>query len=332
MKNGGKTVICAVGCLALAIAGRGAVNPPVEGGIDARGENPYTSIITNRNVFDLHDPPPPVLETNKPTAPPANIKLTGITTIFGNKQALFIINELGAAGKLPATHSVILAEGQRAGVLEVLEINPAGRNARIKNDDVESLISIETNKVASAPPGPAGGMPGAHAPPYGAPGGQPGGFQPRGGYNPGGNAIPSRPLRSETSTPQPNYNNASVAPQSYNNYPSGYNNNSGVQTPGGLNMNTAQTGVSGPPTQQPALSPQEQWTLMEAQREQSLAGQADPNIALIMPPTPLSPPGQQPPANENTTTPPGTATPVQQAPALGSGGRGTLSGIYVPSR
>src|SRR5271168_4601025 len=124
-------------------------------------DNPYGAIVS-RNIFDLHDPPPPAVKEDKAKEPPPNIKLTGITTIFGAKQAFFILNEPGAAGKQATTRTSILREGQREGVLQVVEIDTKARSARIMIEGNESLIHIETNKAAaSGGPGPGpGGAPG----------------------------------------------------------------------------------------------------------------------------------------------------------------------------
>src|SRR5580700_4604136 len=131
MKNGKKVLICGLGSVVLAVAAQAIVVPrptdeqgaPKEPSFTLSPDNPYGAIV-ERNVFDLHDPPPPAVKDDKPKDPPANVKLTGILTIFGKKQAMFLVNEPGAAGKQPKTLSLILNEHQREGVLEVLEIDP----------------------------------------------------------------------------------------------------------------------------------------------------------------------------------------------------------------
>lgn len=302
MKNAEKTLICAAGCIALALAARaavGPVSPPAEKETPANtlsSDNPYGAIV-ERNIFDLHDPPPPK-EEKKETPPPANIKLNGITTIFGNKQALFMVTEKAEAGKTATSRSLILAEGQRSGVLEVLEINPKARTARIKNDDIESVINIETNKTAAsggpAPAPTAGGMPGAHAPP---------GAVPHGGFNPGGGGnLPARPVREtpqSTAVPQPAYGG-------------------GLAYGGGA---VAPQQQYQPVPQQQSLTPEEQYTLIEAARTQSQAGVIDPNLARILPPTPFSQPNPQASSGEPTPS----APPAPPAPVPGTRGSGTLA-------
>src|SRR5579863_1086090 len=172
MKNGGKTLILAATGVALVLAAHAAVKTsPGEGETGADGlssDNPYGAII-NRNIFDLHDAPTNT-GPDRPKDPPANVKLTGITTILGNKQALFILNEQGSAGHPPSTHSLILSEGQRSGAVEVLTINPKARMATIKNDGNEFTLNIETNKSAPTATPIGGGIPGARAAGYTPPG------------------------------------------------------------------------------------------------------------------------------------------------------------------
>ena len=325
MKNGGKMLFCVAGSIALVMAARAAKSssePSSDKPADTLSlDNPYGAIV-ERNIFDLHDPPPPKLEADQPKGPPPNIKLNGITTIFGMKQALISLTKPGAAGKPPTTIYLTLSEGQRKDDVEVLEINPKARTTKIKNEDVESLLNIETNRAVAGGPPPAGGAPGTHAPAaYAQPSTAPG-FQP---HNPYGGAIPARPTRTDS---QPG-----VTPSAYNqeqNNP-GYNGGGAIPTQGGtLNPYGGAATQTAAPTQQPQLSALEQYTLMEAQRAQALSGQADPNIAAIMPPTPL---GQAlNPQNEAAGGggPPAPPAPAPQAPGVRTSG--SLGGIYVPGR
>src|SRR5438445_5556396 len=118
MKRGAKKFVCLAGSLALAIGTRAAVN-------ETDASNPFSAIV-ERNVFALKDPPPPPPLEVKTNTPPPNIRLTGITTIFGtsNKRALFMVQEIGIPGKpIGKEESYILTEGQRQGAIEVLEID-----------------------------------------------------------------------------------------------------------------------------------------------------------------------------------------------------------------
>ena len=67
-------------------------------------------------------PPPPTPEANKP--PPPKITLQGITTFVGIKRVLFKVQMPPKPGDPPkGEQSFILAEGQRDGDIEVLEID-----------------------------------------------------------------------------------------------------------------------------------------------------------------------------------------------------------------
>src|SRR5690348_6027189 len=115
MKRGIITTCCLFGCVALTTSVRAIVAESTDG-------NHYHAIV-ERNVFDLKAPPPPVTAAPVTNTPPPNVKLTGITTILGNKRALFMVQEAPVGGKPQKEESYILTEGQRQGALEVLEIN-----------------------------------------------------------------------------------------------------------------------------------------------------------------------------------------------------------------
>src|SRR5580704_7487224 len=101
MKKAGKAVIYGLGFVVLTVAAHSAVRSPGAKPLDAKSpdeqparpdpaselssDNPYGAIV-ERNVFDLHDPVVVNKEPDKPKEPPANVKMTGITTIFGHKQ------------------------------------------------------------------------------------------------------------------------------------------------------------------------------------------------------------------------------------------------------
>jgi hypothetical protein len=72
--------------------------------------NPYGSIAT-RNVFGLNPPAPVVIDTPQ-GPPPPKITLTGITTIFGPREALYKVSGVPQPGKPPKDESYILQEGQ----------------------------------------------------------------------------------------------------------------------------------------------------------------------------------------------------------------------------
>jgi hypothetical protein len=235
MKCGGKTVICLLGSLALAAATRAVANEET-----ADSANPY-KVIIERNVFDLKPPyvPPPVQATN---APPPNVKLTGIATILGKKQALFLVQEPASPGK-PANKevSLILSEGQREGAIEVVEINERVSNVKIWNDGKLSELTFEKVNLPSSPV-----------------------MMPPNLSGPGGPSGPAGPLH------MPNYVNPGQSP-TY-----------APPTPPGLSSIPTRTLRTTPQDAQPQPSPDEQAAMKEAGRQQTKAdfsaGRIPPSI------------------------------------------------------
>ena len=153
----------------------------------AAADNPYRGIV-ERNVFNLRPPPPP--RTNAPPkAPPPKITLNGITTIFGDKRALFTVDERPKPGQKPEQKSCILTEGQRDGGVEVLAIDETAGTVKVNNHGTVQVLDFENNG-AKIPTGPIT-LPGLMA-------NSPGGGIPRPGVvtaNPNTPRIPTRTLR-----------------------------------------------------------------------------------------------------------------------------------------
>lgn len=108
--------------------------------------NPYSAII-QRNVFGLR-PPAPVLSQSL-HAPLPKVRLTGITTILKGKRALFKVEFPARPPERPKEESLILKEGERAGSIEVLEINE--KMARVKLNNSGMITNITFEKIAAAP-------------------------------------------------------------------------------------------------------------------------------------------------------------------------------------
>ena len=165
-----------VGALSLLVLGTGIQAI----GNETAGGNPYQAII-ERNVFGLKPPPPPPdPEANKP--PPPKVLFQGITTINGQKRALFKVQVPAKPGEQPkGEQSFILAEGQRDGDIEVLEIDEKTSKVKLSNFGTVMDIDFENNgiKTAAAPapggvPRPAGAVPGPPPSPFAPAGGTPG--------------------------------------------------------------------------------------------------------------------------------------------------------------
>jgi hypothetical protein len=168
MSRGGKTLV-AILIVFVLVTGAKALSP------DA-ADNPYQAIV-ERNVFGLK--PPPVIDTNTPIIQPAaKITLTGITTILGKTQALMSVQ---TAGK-PQPEFFMLTEGQRAGEIEVLEIDEKGGTVKVTNQGIAQTLDFKSDgaKLQAALPGiPPPGLPGIPPPPA----------------NPAARTIPTRTMR-----------------------------------------------------------------------------------------------------------------------------------------
>jgi hypothetical protein len=119
---------------------------------------PYQGIV-GRNVFGLNQKPP-APEINTPPPPSSKVFLTGITTILGNKCALLKTTPPARPGEPAKEQAITLAEGQRDGDIEVLEINEKAGTVKISNFGTITMLDFDKDgvKVAAAPPGPGGPM------------------------------------------------------------------------------------------------------------------------------------------------------------------------------
>ncbi len=119
--------------------------------------NPYHE-ISDRNLFGLRPPPPP--RTEQLVTEPPKVLLTGITTILGDTRALLKVQFPARPSQPVKEESCILAEGQRQGSLEVLEINE--KAATVKVDDAGTVMmitfekhpNVQKNLSIPAPPAP----------------------------------------------------------------------------------------------------------------------------------------------------------------------------------
>jgi hypothetical protein len=159
MRRSAKILIYAASGFGLISAANATVN---------EAENKSYQVIVQRNVFDLHAPAAK-LDPEPPAPLAANIKLTGVATILGFRQALLLVQEPSVPGKPPAKEeSYILNEGQRQGPIHLLEVNEKAGTVKIDNDGKISVIALEVpkpvNSASLAPPN-QGFLPGPRTPP-----------------------------------------------------------------------------------------------------------------------------------------------------------------------
>jgi len=110
---------------------------PVEKAFPA---SPYAA-ISERNVFHLR--PPPAFRPELKQAPLPRVHLTGITTILRGKRALLKVDFPAKPPERPKQESYILTEGQRAGTIEVLEIDEKAAQVKVDNSGVVTNITFE---------------------------------------------------------------------------------------------------------------------------------------------------------------------------------------------
>jgi hypothetical protein len=151
MKCGEKILVCFLSSLALGMPATAVVTDDREA---------YHGIV-ERNVFSLK-PPAPVVPPEPPAPPAPKIKLNGIFTILGGKRAGLTVSIPPKPPDPAREDSFILAEGQRRGEVEVLQIDEIAGTVKLKNHGTLQSLNF-TNDGAKLvnvpPPPPAPGMP-----------------------------------------------------------------------------------------------------------------------------------------------------------------------------
>jgi hypothetical protein len=107
--------------------------------------NPYHAIY-DRNAFHLR--PPAAAQSAPPHEPLPLVKLTGITTILPGKRALLLVDFPVRPREKPKEESYILAEGQRAGPIEVLSIDE--KTAHVTVDESGTVTNLTFEKLTPA--------------------------------------------------------------------------------------------------------------------------------------------------------------------------------------
>jgi hypothetical protein len=122
-------------------------------------ENPYAG-ITDRNVFDLKPPLAPVRPEDLKTPPP-DLKLTGITSILGMKQALLKAQIPARPPQQAKEEFYILTEKQSEGDVEVIAIDEKAGTVKVNNHGTPQTLDFVNNGVKlpnaaslPVPPGP----------------------------------------------------------------------------------------------------------------------------------------------------------------------------------
>ena len=154
MKRNNKTLACLLAGVTAAVQTVSAIT----------ADNPYTSAITNRNLFSLKAPvDPATLVTPLPPPNVPKVMLTGITTLMGGKRCILRV-PVPARGQTPAKEvSLFKAEqdSMEEGI-QVLEIDIATSRVKINNNGTEQTLDIIKDSPKS--PAPPAAVPGLALP------------------------------------------------------------------------------------------------------------------------------------------------------------------------
>ena len=120
--------------------------------------------IAGRNAFGLRTQPTPAPLEN-PAPPPPKIKLTGITTLPGGKRALFKLLLPAQPGQPAKEDYLTLAEGQRKGNIEVLQINEKARTVEVDDFGTVMTVTFDKPQLATTPVKPVAALPPSAVPP-----------------------------------------------------------------------------------------------------------------------------------------------------------------------
>jgi hypothetical protein len=109
--------------------------------------------IAKRNVFRLVAPQPEKKTVD--AAPLPKIILTGFTTFF-SRRVIFRVQWPAQAGAPAHEESFMLSEGERAGSIEVLQMDAAAGSARFRVNGTVLQLSLDKDgpKPANSPPVP----------------------------------------------------------------------------------------------------------------------------------------------------------------------------------
>ena len=211
--------------------------------------------IPERNVFGLKAAPVIQPPTNAPNIP--KLIPQGVTTILGNRLAIFKAQYAAKPPDAAKEVTMMLAERQSEGGIEVLQIDASTGSIKFNNQGTIMLLTLEKDgaKLPATPVAAAAPQPGV-------------------------NAVPA-PMQAALPAPPPN---GILHPT-----------NTGLRSIPGRQVAVPAMPTPGqatPVTNQPALTPEEQAVLLEVERERTKT-QVQNGTLPPLPPTPLSPPAPQ---------------------------------------
>jgi hypothetical protein len=159
--------VVAVAAPLRAVTGAAATDGPPgtsDGSFD--GSNPY-AVITDRNIFHLNPPPPPVSDADKKAKEVPKVFLNGIVSVGDDVRVLFSIPPKDNKSQ---TAYFKLGLGERDDVLELVRIHPNRQEVDVLVNGTPVTLSMLSNSLAAAPGGKA--APAAAPSPPGGPRGR----------------------------------------------------------------------------------------------------------------------------------------------------------------
>jgi hypothetical protein len=109
--------------------------------------NPYQQ-ISDTNVFHLNPPEAVTPSTARPPRP--RVTLTGITTLLPDKRALLLVQFPPHSPESARQERYVLAQGQRAGPIEVLEIDEQSGRVELLLSGEPMSLTFETSRPVSS--------------------------------------------------------------------------------------------------------------------------------------------------------------------------------------
>jgi hypothetical protein len=138
--GGRRTTIWTLACVLVGVGVRAAASSP--------SRDSYQAIV-DRNVFDLHAPPPKAdADALQPKAQIPKLTLNGITTILGKK--VTVITVPPSKPGVPQT-TLMLAEGQAQNEVEVRQIDEKAGAVKVINHGEEQMLDFEHDGAKPSP-------------------------------------------------------------------------------------------------------------------------------------------------------------------------------------
>lgn len=109
---------------------------------------PYEAILGG-NVFRLKAPEAQTLDT--PAPPLAEVRLTGITTLFAHKLALLKVRLPGKGPEAPQELGLSLEEGQSEKNIQVLSIDERAGRVELLNGGTRAVVAFQVEPPAPRP-------------------------------------------------------------------------------------------------------------------------------------------------------------------------------------